>query len=396
MKKRSIRYLISIFIIIFSFSCGFFVSESLSFYKEKPSFFYKIIGKESLEKNIDFRIFWDAWDLIEEKYVIKPDASQMIYGAISGLVSSLGDSFSNFLDPRATKEFKEDLNGRFEGIGAELGIKDKKLLVIAPLPETPAEKAGIRAGDWILKIDGKSSEFLTIDEAVNLIRGPKGTEVKITLLHEGSEEPEEIIIKRDTIIVKSVKLDFKDNVAYLDVNRFSDTTTAEVDEAAAEILIKKPKGVILDLRNNPGGYFDAAIDLVSFFVDSGVVVTEKYRDGEKKDFYARGGAKLKDFPLVVLVNKGSASASEIVAGAIQDYKKGVLIGEDTFGKGSVQEILGLADGSSIRLTVAKWFTPHNQSISDQGLRPDFKVEISDEDIKAGRDSQLDKALESFK
>ena len=329
------------------------------------------------------------------------------YGGLAGLPSLdlrngdptvTGDPYSSFFDPKQTQAFSDDLQGSFDGIGAELGIKDDILTVIAPLEGSPAEKSGLRAGDKILKIGDKLSTDFSIDEAVDLIRGKKGTEVKLTVLHKGEQETQEITIVRDTIEVKSVKLEMKpDGIAYVKINQFGENTTNEFNSAANSIVSQNAKGIILDLRNNPGGFLDGSVDIASRLMPKGkVVVTEEDNTGKKDNLYTKGGDKLSSFPLVVLINEGSASASEILAAALRDNQGIQLVGEKSFGKGTVQEYINLPGNSSVKITVAKWITPKGDYIMEKGIDPDVEVKLTLDDFNNNRDPQLDKALEVIK
>ena len=364
----------------------------------------KIVIKKEVgqPKNVDFSVFWDTWKIIEEKYVDRPtDYNKMVYGAISGLVDSLDDPYSVFMDPEESKEFMEDMEGSFEGIGAEIGIRKNILTVIAPLEGMPAEKAGLKAGDKIIKIDGETTVDITLSEAVRKIRGEKGTEVILTIIRKEVEESKEIKIVRGLIDVKSVEWEMKKagetDLAYLKIRRFSEDTFQELNKAAGEILSSSAKGIVLDLRNNPGGYLNVAVKVTSIFIDGKeVVVIEDFGNDKKKEYKSSGRAKLSHLPVAVLINQGSASASEILAGALRDIKKVKLVGEKTFGKGSVQELEKLKDESSVRLTVAKWLIPSGHCINEEGLKPDIEVEMTDEDINNGIDKQLEEAMKVLK
>lgn len=350
---------------------------------------------------IDFKLFWDTWDLVSREYVDKKaiDPQKMYYGAIQGMVAAIGDPYTVFLPPEAQKSSKEELGGSFEGVGIQLGFnKDKRLVVVAPLKGTPADQAGVRAGDLILKIGDKETTNITLPEAVNLIRGPKGTKVELELYQEGDEKPKNVSLVRDTIIVKSVEAEVKTTpagrkIGYIKLTRFGDRTDGEWDQAISTVLAEAPEGVILDVRNNPGGYLDGAIDVVSEFVQNGVAVKQENAKGTQRSQNVSGNGRLVKLPMVVLINKGSASASEIVAGAIQDHKRGKLLGEVSFGKGTIQESQDLPNGTGIHITTAKWLTPNGRWIHNTGVTPDIKVEL---DIKTVEiDEQLDAALDFF-
>ena len=352
------------------------------------------------EKNLDFSLFWKTWDLLKEKYVNKGslDVQKLVYGAIKGMLQATGDPYTNFFNPEEAKSFSEDLEGSFEGIGAELGIKENALTVIAPLDESPAQKAGLRAGDKIIKIGDQSTLDMSIYGAVDLIRGKKGTEIKLTIFREGEEDTKEISIIRETIEVKSVKLEMvENNIAYLRINKFGERTSQEFDAEMNNIISKEAKGIILDLRNNPGGFLDSSVKIASRLMPRGkAVVIEEDSNGKKETLYTYGGDKLSGLPIVILANEGSASAAEILAGALRDNLQTPVIGKKTFGKGSVQELVNLSGGSSVKITVAKWMTPNGDYIMEKGISPDMEVELTQEDYNNNRDPQLDKAKEVLK
>lgn len=349
---------------------------------------------------VDFSLFWDAWKIVEEKYVdrLKLNPQEMIYGAISGMLRALGDPYTLFLLPQESKKFKEDMQGSFEGIGAEISIRKGVLTIIAPLEGSPAKRAGLLPQDKILKINETATSDLNIDEAVNLIRGPKGTEVNLLILREEWSEPKEFKITREAIQIPVLKWELKDsNIAYIQFYHFTENASFEFQKTVQEILASNAKSIILDLRNNPGGYLETSVDIASWFLPKNeIVAIEDFGNNKKIEYRSKGYLKLANFPLVVLVNSGSASASEIVAGALRDIRGIKLVGEKTFGKGSVQEMEELAGGSSLKITIAKWLTPSGKSIMEEGLEPDIKIERTPEDIDANRDPQLDKALEMLR
>ncbi|MEK7557904.1 MAG: S41 family peptidase [Patescibacteria group bacterium] len=357
---------------------------------------YGLIPKDKLSKDIDFDLFWNVWDLLHKGYVDKGklNEKEMFYGAIHGMVAALDDPYTVFMDPKIAKEFANDLAGTFEGIGAEIGIRKDILVIVAPLAGMPAEKAGLKAGDKIYAIDGISTAGITIDEAVNKIRGVKNTEVILTISRDGIAKAKEVKIKRGIIVVKSVNTEMRsDKIFVIKMSNFNNDTSDLFKQAVSKIMEVNPKGIILDLRNNPGGYLDTAVEVASEWVEDGPVVTEKFTEEKKNEYLARGRARLKDFPTVVLVNQGSASASEIVAGALKDKKKATIVGKKTFGKGSVQTMEELPDGSSVKITVAKWLTPDGDCINELGIMPNVEVELTEEDFTNLKDPQLDKALE---
>ena len=352
-------------------------------------------------ENVDLSLLWQVWKTIEEKYAVKDkiNAQAMIYGAINGLVKSLDDPYTVFLKPEDAKKFLEDVKGTFEGVGMEIGIKDGQLRVVAPLANTPAERAGLRAGDKILQVDGKSTEGITIDEAINWIRGPKGTEVVLTIYRDEWGEARDIKLIRDVIDVPAFKLELRnDKIAYLKIYQFSEKAGYEFPEIALQILNSDAQKIILDLRDNPGGYLEVAQEIASWFLEKGqVVAIEDFGGRQEQKFYlARDNARLVAYPVVILINKGSASGAEILAGALRDNRGIKLIGEKSFGKGSVQELVSLKNNSFLKITVANWLTPKGELITNKGLEPDIKVEMATADYEAGRDPQLEKAIEIIK
>lgn len=348
-------------------------------------------------QNVDFGVFWQAWQKISDVYLKNEDVSNnnKVYGAISGLVGSLGDPYSEFFAPEDNKKFQEDVEGNFGGIGAELGIKDGQIVIIAPLKDTPASRAGLMAGDKILKVNSTSTDGLTIERAVGMIRGPENTVVTLTILREGWEVPKDFKITRANIVVPTIDVTNLDNhITRLELHSFNANADFLFYQAMFKALTSGSRGLILDLRNNPGGYLEVAVDLAGWFLPRGsLVVSEEGRSVGKQEFRANGNAALVDFPVVVLINGGSASASEILAGALRDARKIKLIGEISFGKGTVQQLEPLSDGSSLKLTVAHWVLPSGHVLENEGLKPDYEVKISDDDVKNKRDPQLDKAIE---
>lgn len=365
----------------------------------RNNFGIKIERTQPTEKqNIDFSLFWDVWDRLSVTYLdksaLKP--AQMVYGAISGMVASLKDPYTVFLPPTENKLAKEDLNGSFEGVGIELGYnKDEQLMVLAPISGMPADKAGVKAGDLILKVDDKEILGITLPEAVKLIRGPGGTKVKLTLLHPSEREPYEVNIVREAILVPSVEVEFKENTAYLKLTRFGDRTNEEWEEAVTKIVEHQPKvnGIVFDLRNNPGGYLSGSVFIASEFLNSGVVVQQESSGGINETYSVNRRGKLITQPLVVLINEGSASASEIVAGALQDYKRAKIVGKKSFGKGTVQEAQDLPGGAGLHITTARWLLPKGRSIDKTGIVPDYEIK---DDLKTENDEQFEKALEVVK
>lgn len=393
--KKYISIPILIILLATVFGSGFFIGQITRPSIEKvEGLTNKELGQPAL---IDFSLFWDAWRIIEKKYVNRDDLDRqnMIYGAIAGLLKSLDDPYSVFMEPEESKKFIDDMGGSFEGIGAEVGIRKGVLTIIAPLEGMPAQKAGLKAGDKVLKIDDTLTADLTLDEAVSLIRGQKDTEVILLIMREEWEEVKEIKIIRDTIKIPIIKLEIKeDNIAYIQFYHFTENASREFSKVVQEALNSQVKGIVLDLRNNPGGYLETSVDIASWFLPSGeVVVIEDFGNGQDNKYRSKGYGYLEDIPTVILINQGSASASEILAGALRDIKGIQIVGQKSFGKGSVQQLEKLKGGASIKITVAKWLTPTGLSICEEGITPDIEVELTEEDINEMRDPQLDKALE---
>ncbi|MBI3305038.1 S41 family peptidase [Candidatus Parcubacteria bacterium] len=349
---------------------------------------------------VDASILWDAWRLVEARYADREDIDRqkLLYGAVRGLVKSLGDPYTVFFDPPEAKQFSDEVKGSFEGIGAEIGIRDGVLKVISPLEGSPAKRAGLLPGDAILKIDGAATVDISLDEAVRKIRGPKDTAVKLTIGREGEPEPREIAVVREQIVVPNLAWrTVEPEIAYVQLFHFTEQAGTDFRKIANELLKADAKRIILDLRSNPGGFLEVAQSIAGWFLERGaLVVTEDFGDGKQNSYRAQGPDKLKGLPVVILVNEGSASASEILAGALRDNRGAKLIGAKTFGKGSVQQLEQLRDGSSIKITVAKWLTPKGQNLNKSGLEPDIVIERTPKDIEANRDPQLDKAVEVVK
>lgn len=349
------------------------------------------------EQNIDFSLFWQVFETLPEKYIDKSsiESQKLLYGAISGMVRSLGDPYTAFLDPKQNEAIKTELAGTYEGVGIQIGFnKDKRLVVIAPLSGTPAKSAGLLPQDLVLKIDERETFDLTLPEAVDLIRGTAGTKVRMVLQHDGADKPYDVEIERARINVKSVEVEFKQDgsskVAIMKVSRFGDKTDAEWDLAVSEVLQNNTSGVIVDMRNNPGGLLSSSIHLAAEFV-KGTIVKQEFADGSVGQLSSDHEGKLLKIPLVVLVNKGSASAAEIFAGAIQDGRRGKIVGEKTFGKGTVQDVVDFPGGSGLHVTIARWLTPKGNPVNGSGITPDVIVETPVENN--GADPQLEKALE---
>ena len=347
---------------------------------------------------IDFSLFWDAYNKLEQNFIdpSKIDNDQIIYGAIQGMTDSLADPYTSFFDPEQAYRFQQDLSGSFEGIGAEIGIKKDSLTIIAPLEGTPAKRAGIKAGDIIVKVDDKETSSMTIEDAVSAIRGPRGTTVTLTIFRSDWPTTKDIRITRDTIVIPPMEWEVKNgDVAYIKIYQFDESLSSDFRSAVSQILQSSAKKIILDLRNNPGGYLEVAQDIAGWFLKNGQTVTiEDFGQSREQELYkAKGNSALANYPVVVLINQGSASASEILAGALRDNRSVKLVGEKSFGKGSVQEVVNLRGGSFLKITIAKWLTPNGHFISEVGLEPDVEVEMTDKDFELENDPQLEKALE---
>jgi carboxyl-terminal processing protease len=343
-----------------------------------------------------FAAFWQAWQLVHDKYVDQPvDDTALMRGAIKGMLEALGDEHSAYMDPFQYKDATTSLQGEYEGIGAWVYTDSKFLTISEPMPGSPAEKAGLKPGDQIIAIDGEDMSGILPELARRKVIGAKGTTVVLTILRDGEEQPFDVEVTRASISVPSVTSKMLEGeVAYIRVYTFGETTTKELRAALDTLLAEKPVGLILDLRNDLGGYLHTGIEVASEFIDKGVIVIEESGDGTRENYEALPGGKATDIPMVVLVNKYSASASEIVAGAIQDHSRGKLVGETTFGKGSVQSWIPLVDDQgAVRITIARWLTPNGRQINQVGLTPDVEVALTEADTQAEKDPQLDKAVE---
>ena len=349
-------------------------------------------AEDNLYENL--KIFTDAMTIVKAEYVKPVNAKDLIYGALKGMLASL-DSHSQFLDPDTYKEMQVETKGKFGGLGIVISIKDSHLTVISPLEGTPAYRMGIKANDRIVKINGESTKDITLLEAVKKLRGEKGTEVTITIMREGAEKLLDFTITRDIIKIKSLKNVgvLEESIGYIRLVEFQETTGRELKKSLLELKGKNIKALILDLRNNPGGLLNVAVEVADLFLPKGRVVVStqgRYPD-DIREYFSQSEPVFEEIPMVILINGGSASASEIVSSAVQDWKQGVLLGTETFGKGSVQSILPLRDGSALRLTTAKYLTPKGVAIQDIKVKPDIVVEVSeDEEINLMRQAELSK------
>ncbi len=356
-------------------------------------------GEEEIDK-ADFSVFWEAWRNLERDFLDKERLipQEMVYGAIGGMVDSLGDQHTNFFNPEEAREFEQGLSGEYQGVGMFVSIKKDQLTVISPLEGTPAQKAGLRAGDKIIEVGDKETQGMFLDEAVSLIKGPEGTDVRLLINRQGWSEPKEFIIKRALIIIPTLEWEIigeNKDIAWLRIYHFNRILTPQLEKKSIDILNSSAKKIILDLRNNPGGYLDVANQVAGWFLEQGqvIVIQESNIEEERKTFKSNGPSTFSEYPIVVLINEGSASGSEILAGALRDNRGAQLIGETSFGKGSVQKPIFLSDGSSLKITIARWLTPNGESISETGLLPDIVVELTEEDWQNDLDPQLDKAVE---
>ncbi|PWH11823.1 MAG: hypothetical protein DDG60_16335 [Anaerolineae bacterium] len=343
-----------------------------------------------------FAPFWEAWELVHTQYVDQPvDDTALMRGAIRGMLGALGDDHTSYMDPDEYKDANAELAGNYEGIGAYVDTTGDYLTIISPIKGSPAEAAGLRAGDKIIAIDGEDVTGINPELVRKRVLGPAGTNITLTILREGEEKPFDVTITRAKIVVASVEYEMKEDIAYVKLNTFGNTTGRELKNALRELMAQNPKGLILDLRNNGGGYLNTAVEVLSQFIKGGeIALYEQYGDGRRDTFTTQGGGLATDIPMVVLINEGSASASEIVAGALQDYQRATLVGVKSYGKGSVQNWIPLnGEQGAVRITVAKWLTPKERTIHKTGLTPDVVVELTKEDRDAQRDPQLEKALE---
>ena len=393
----------ALLLILGSFSLGTYVGHSQAANDSSSNIISKDIGKES---DVDFSIFWKVWNTLDDKYVATHGTStanitdkDRVYGAIKGMTESLGDPYTTFFTPEESKAFEDEISGNFEGVGMEVGLKDGFLTVVSPLKGTPAERSGILAGDKILKIDSTVATGISTEEAIKLIKGKKGTKVVFTVVR-GEGDPFEISMVRDVINIPTISTKKLDNGIFLiQLYSFTADSPSLFRGALREFMTSKSDKLILDLRGNPGGYLSAAVDMASWFLPQGKVIVREDFGGDKEEQVSKSKGydiftdKLK---FVILIDGGSASASEILAGALHEYKKATLVGEQSFGKGSVQELIQVTEDTSLKVTIARWLTPNGVSISDNGITPDVVVPVTEEDIKTKNDVQLQKAIELLK
>ena len=383
--------IISVAIIAFTFGVGLENSGKFTDLTSRS----KNARSNELPDNLDFTEVEAVYDLLREDFDGELSKPKLIEGLKSGLVAAAGDPYTVFLSEKSATEFDKSLNGKFEGIGAEIAIKDDLLQIVAPLPETPAKKAGLRTGDVILKIDKTDTQGLTIDEAVTKIRGPGGSKVMLTILR--GRDTKEVDITRGNITIKNATSKIIDgNIGYIELRSFGDNSAAEVQKIAEDFKAQGIDKVVLDVRSNGGGLLDQSVDIAGEWLDGQVVLEQRSADGSKETFRAKRDGTLKGTKLVVLINGGSASASEIVAGALQDHKVATILGEQSFGKGSVQSIEKLNSGGRLKITIARWFTPNGTNIDKEGITPDKKVKLTEQDFDKNQDPQLEAAKKILK
>jgi len=400
--KTIIKLVALLLVVAISYMVGFQSGEKGYVFAPKE---FKVVNQSSQAQTVDYQLLWDAIEVLNTKYIDKPvDQQKILYGAIAGAVSAVGDPYTSFLPPKELQDFKTSLQGSFEGIGAQVGQQEGLITIVAPLDDSPAKKAGLLAKDVILKVDGQSTSGWSVDQAVSKIRGKKGTTVTLSIGRVGKDQAFDVTLTRATILVKSVKWQYKEvevngqkkTIVQITLSEFGDDTKALFEQAVNDILKHNVSGIVLDLRNDPGGYLQTAVTVASYWIPSGTtVVTEAHSDGSSQTYKASGNNRLANIKTVVLINGGSASASEILAGALHDYKLGQLVGEKSFGKGSVQELVELKGGSAVKVTVAKWITPNGVNLNHDGLNPDVVVKLTPEDAAAGKDVQMEKALEEL-
>ena len=385
--KISSKIVCLVFVLI-SFVSGFYYHEYL---------FQEHYRRAYSDENIDISILKKTLDQIYLNYVdpSQIDLEKMTYGAVSGMVNALGDPYTEFFDPEGATSIQESISGKFEGIGLQIGIKDKQLTAISPIKGTPADRSGIRPGDKIIFVDEKPTSNLSVNEAVDIIRGPKGTKVVLTLLREG--ENFDVEITRDVINVPTVEVEILENdIALLGLYHFSNSTNQDFRKAVFEIINSNAKGIILDLRSNPGGLVNQAIDVSGWLLNrNDLVMIEKGKDETEKEFRTSGSGDLMNYPTIILINEGTASASEILAGALKDNRNLMIIGEKSFGKGTVQKLINVYNNSMLKVTIAEWLTPNRNVINDNGITPDIEVELTLEDYEQQKDPQLEKAIEEI-
>ena len=391
-----------------SFAGGFIVGHFLPAANQLPGFSDLLPSAPDAQPDSEtatpedletlFAPFWEAWNIVHEQYVDQPiDDQLLMQGAIRGMMEALGDKQTFYMEPEVYENETSSLQGEYEGIGAYVDTDGDYLTIVSPIEGSPADAAGLQPGDKIIAIDGEDMTGVAPEQARLKVLGPEGSAVTLTVAREGEPEPLEFTITRAKITIRSAEGKMLENdIAYVDINTFGDRTTRELRDSLDELLAQNPRGIIIDLRNNPGGYLTTAVEVSSEFIEDGVILYEEYGDGRRDTHRALGNGQATDLPIVVLINEGSASASEIVAGAIQDYERGKLVGTTSYGKGSVQNWVPLSDNQgAARVTIARWLTPDERLIDDIGLTPDVIVEMTTEDFESEQDPQLDAAMETI-
>jgi carboxyl-terminal processing protease len=396
MNKKIITTIVGVGLITGSFFAGSYVERAKidAAFATTPENLQKVFAQSIIDPSIDTSLYGRVWNILKSTHVDKPlSDKELFYGSLEGLVSGIGDPYTTFFRPKEAEKFASSLDGKFFGIGAQLEMKDDALMILATLPETPAARAGLKSGDFIIKIDDIDTYGMNVDEAVDKIRGSKGTKVKLTIIREGERETKDYTITRDEINIKSVASKIENNIQTLSIAQFGGDTARLFFEFLDEGKKAGVKGYVIDLRSNPGGFLDTSVTLASQWIKEGVIVREKFSDGSEETYNRIGDTRLVGVPTVVLVNEYSASASEILAGALQDFGVATIVGNKTFGKGSVQTMQELPDGSAIKITIAKWYTPKGRSIDKQGVMPDVEIKRGDDPKK---DVQMEKAIELLK
>lgn len=401
-KGRKILAWIAIIIVVAaSYGAGWKAGNKGFIFNPKS---FSVVNENNSPQTVDYSLLWDAINVLNTKYINQPiDQQKILYGAVAGAVNALGDPYTEFFPPQDLQNFQTQLAGSFGGIGAEVGSQNGNTVIIAPIAGSPAAKAGLLPGDIIAAVNASSTQGMSVDDVVNEIRGPKGTQVTITIVR-GSAKPFDVKITRDTIVIKSVNWTYKtvtgsngqkETLAVLTISEFGDDTTGLVNQAVADILTHNVNGIIIDLRNNPGGYLQSAVDVASNWVKGGdTVVTEAHSDGSNIVYKAEGNPRLSAIKTEVLINGGTASAAEILSGALHDHGFAQLIGQKSFGKGSVQELVDLPGGSAVKVTIAKWITPDGVNLNHNGLNPDIPVTLTQDEVNAGKDPQMDAAVQA--
>ncbi|MEN9852310.1 MAG: carboxy-terminal-processing protease, carboxyl-terminal processing protease [Candidatus Parcubacteria bacterium] len=409
MKKSKVLYFKSFVISSTLFVCGVFVGQ-LFVPAAQHVYAVKNVAPDFQTGDTDFGPFWKAWKLLQDNYedtskgviatstattTVSVTEQDRVWGAIKGLTASYGDPYTTFFDPSETKSFNDVVRGEFDGVGMEVTIKNGILTVVAPLKNTPAEKAGLKPGDKIVKIDAQSTENLSIEKAITLIKGKKGTVVELTIIREGEKNTRVFKVTRDRIVSPVIETKIVKGVYVITIYTFAENSPKLFQDAIEKFKKSGSKKLIIDVRNNPGGYLEAAVSITSWFLPEGTPIVRETRKNTEEKVYRSYGYNIfpKDFKFVVLINGGSASASEILAGALSEQGKATLVGEKTFGKGTVQQLIPVTEDTSIKITIAKWLTPNGFSITHNGINPAVEVKLSKEDVDAKRDPQLDKAIQ---